>query len=114
MCMCMCMCVQEAKASSVMNLELADYQHSLQTLEEKLLGVQRQLDQSRETEKEQQGKMESMRKEMGQWNVHSSLVLILLSYICTMYMYIVCMCTCTCTCMYVYMYMYVHLLVNAL
>ena len=52
--------------TNVMNLELADYQRSLQTLEEKLAAAEGQLQGAREEEKRQMDKMEAMRKENGE------------------------------------------------
>lgn len=52
--------------TNVMNLELADYQRSLQTLEEKLAAAEGQLQETREEEKRQVDKMEAMRKENGE------------------------------------------------
>ena len=49
-----------------MNLELADYQHSLQALEEKLSGAQGELEQARGEGREQQAKMDALRKEIGE------------------------------------------------
>ena len=58
--------VQEAKVTNVMNLELADYQRSLQSLEEKLAAGQRELEQARDEGRKQQDKMDTMRKEIGE------------------------------------------------
>ena len=49
-----------------MNLELADYQRSLQALEEKLSGAQGELEQARGEGREQQAKMDALRKEIGE------------------------------------------------
>ena len=51
--------------SSVMNLELADYQRSLQTLEEKLTVTQAELEQAKEENKKQLEKMDTLKKEKG-------------------------------------------------
>ncbi|CAI8051973.1 GRIP and coiled-coil domain-containing protein 2 [Geodia barretti] len=56
--------VKEAKVTNVMNLELADYQRSLQSLEEKLTAAHGELEEAREERRRQLDKMDSMRKEI--------------------------------------------------
>lgn len=51
--------------SSVMNLELADYQRSLQALEEKLATAQGDLEQAKEEGRRQQEKTDTLRRERG-------------------------------------------------
>ena len=52
--------------TNVMNLELADYQRSLQNLKEKLTGTHGELEEAREDGKRQLEKMDSTRKEIGE------------------------------------------------
>ena len=54
--------------TNVMNLELADYQRSLQSLEEKLTVAHGELEEAREERRRQLEKMDSMRKEIGMSN----------------------------------------------
>lgn len=49
-----------------MNLELADYQRSLQALEERLSASHVELEQAREEGCKQQEKMDTLRKEIGE------------------------------------------------
>ena len=67
--------LQEAKASNLMNLELADYQRSMESLEEKLSAMESQLVESQSERRTQQERMEAIRKETG-----------------------VCVCVCVCAC----------------
>ena len=51
--------------TNVMNLELEDYQRSIQALNEKLAEAQRELEGARGEGRKQQDTVESMRKQMG-------------------------------------------------